>query len=440
MSQQTYHSLDDATAAAFFRAFFEAASEQVSEGMVSPNERLVASPIAINTSLASEVGGATLRLINLIHSLPDRLFSGDVRAFGKACGFSDDHISAMTALPSTSRAPFARSDAYLTDEGWKFTEFNIGSSIGGFHLDEALKAIEHHPLIAAHIDAQRLTRKDTARLWATMVIREANKFRSDSEILNIRIVASLDFRLRFAHWNEAMAQSLRKLGADVTVCEVGDLEVRADGVYVNKKRIHYVYRLFGASDICRHPELYSPLINSAKEGNIGIGMPLDSRLFSNKATLALLWDPTYVGSYSGTELEDIRRYVPNTRLLTEKALADALALQSSLVAKPVNGECGKGVIFGEDFTVSGWASHLQDLLASNVPYVLQQRIFPSTSSLIGWSSENGLSANTFGLVFGAFAIDSRFGGLMVRATPFGGKVLSYAADSYTGMVFESDAV
>lgn len=426
---------DKDTAALYF--FSKTASRLIEEDNLYEKERLLASPICIDRETAEEGGRATTRLVDLIHSMPSRFFGGDIQAFGRACNLTDSEISLLQTLPNERPCAFARGDAYLTLEGWKFTEFNIGSSILGFHLDNALRTIEENSDLRISLQNVGATRRKTDQRWASMVLKEAASFHNSSEQAVIRIVTSKAHAIH-RQWNQAMAEALRKLGAEVGVCRAYDLMQKRDGLYAGDIKVHYVYRLFGIIDIKKNPHEFDHILDSAKKGNIGLGMPLNSRLYGNKAVLALLWNDRIQKHLKESELEDIRKYIPYTQSLSKDNLDISLKKQYSLVVKPANGERGQGIIFGDDHSPEKWALKLSSIIKSDKAYVMQERIFPNTSNIVGWSKTVGITNGRFDLVFGFFSIESEYAGILVRATPTGQKILSYTDDSYAGLAFEID--
>ncbi|WP_158904536.1 hypothetical protein [Burkholderia sp. L27(2015)] len=422
--------------APFFEGFANTAMRCVKDKLLAANERLIASPVLVPRQSALSAGLATARLVDLIYSLPQRLFEGDVRTFARACGLELGAVETIISTPNASSARFARSDAYFTTSGWKFTEFNIGSSIGCYHLDWAFQELERQAQVQHVLDTHNAKRIDTATLWTQMVLQEAQLRYSGVDEPNICIVDSTDHFNKHADWNRAMAHALRDTArAQASACTIADLQIAPNGVFFQGQRVHYVYRLFGVSDIRKQPCLYEPLLRCVREEQVGMGMPLDSRLYGNKAVLALLSDPAYATHYSANELSDIHQYIPPTRLLSKSNIAFGLENQRTLVAKPVDGQGGVGVIFGQDFSAAAWVERLNHLATGGVAHVLQERIHPQPCSITGWSVREGCVSREVNLIFGLFAINSAYAGMTVRATQSAQKIVSYSEDGYMAPVY-----
>jgi len=427
------NSKDDAT---FFEGFANTAICCVKDKLLAANERLIASPVLVSRQSALSAGLATARLVDLIYSLPQRLFGGDVGTFARACGFEQSVVETMMSTPSASSARFARSDAYFTTSGWKFTEFNIGSSIGCYHLDWAFQELERQAQVQHMLDMHNAKRTDTATVWTQMVLQEAQLHDSGVDEPNICIVDSADHFAKHADWNMAMAHALRGTArAQASACTIADLQVASNGVFLRGQRVHYIYRLFGVSDIRKQPCLYEPLLRCVREEQVGMGMPLDSRLYGNKAVLALLSDPAYATQYSADELSNIHQYIPPTRLLSRPNIGFGLENQKTLVAKPVDGQGGIGVIFGQDFSATEWAERLDHLATGGVAHVLQERIHSQPCRITGWSMREGCVSREVNLIFGLFAINSAYAGMTVRATQSAQKIVSYSEDGYMAPVY-----
>ena len=304
----------------FYSDFAQSASNCVQESLLDPLERLIASPILVTQESAEAVGNATARLVDLIYEIPARLFSSDVAAFARACGFSDEAIQCMMSAPGSS-ARFARSDAYLTSSGWKITEFNIGSTIGCYHLDWAYRKIENSQFVHDALSRNIASRIDTADHWVQMILADAHKSNPGCTRPHICIVDSQKHFERHLVWNRSMARALTATGqAEASACSARELTFRGSEMYFEGNRIDYIYRLFGLDDIVGEPDLYEPILQRIRLGSSGMGMSLDSRIYGNKASLAFLSDPKYSHIYSADELALINRYIPTTRLLSSESI------------------------------------------------------------------------------------------------------------------------
>jgi hypothetical protein len=417
----------------FFAGFASAAERSVSDKLLDPAERLIASTMLIENASANAAGNATAKLVDLIHDIPQRMFANDNRAFAQACGFNTDAIDCMLSIPpSTIR--FARSDAYLTENGWKFTEFNIGASIGSYHLDWAYRNIEKQTEVERCIRTHGATRLDTAELWTDAVISDAQQL-SRKSVPYICIVDTKKHFERHRVWNNSMASAISATGrANASACSVDELST-AGGIALHGRKVDYIYRLFGVDDVMLYPSVYQPILKAINGGELGLGISLDSRIFGNKAALSFLSDPKHRQHYCAAELEMIGQYIPATRMLTEDNFAYAREKRELLVAKPVDGQGGVGVIFGQDFSEHGWKDELLALHNSGVAYVLQEKIAPIPQRAVGWSIQNGLTEHEYNLIFGVFALNSKYAGIGARGVPSSQKIVKYGNVGYMAPAF-----
>lgn len=413
----------------FFRGFAGVAKQCIDEKLLDPAERLIASTMLIERSSAEAVGNATSQLVDLIHEIPARIFSGDKEKFARACGFDEKTTRCMLSIPASSMR-FARSDAYLTADGWKFTEFNIGSSIGSYHLDWAYRNIEKQEEVERCIQSHDATRLDTAELWTNAVITDAQAL-SGKERPYICIVDTQRHFERHRVWNDSMARAITSTGyASAMTCSIEELSSNGSSIQLNGKKVDYIYRLFGVDDVMNSPSVYAPILAAIKNGKLGLGISLDSRIFGNKAAFAFLSDPSYENNYSSEELSMIKKYIPSTRILSEANFEYADDQRELLVVKPVDGQGGVGVIFGQDFCSREWIAELAKLEKSGTPYVLQEKISPIPEKAVGWSQKDGLTEHEYNLIFGVFALNSRYAGIGARGVSSSQKIAKYGNIGY----------
>lgn len=415
----------------FQSEFLRVIESCIDAGLLSGKDRVIAAPATLPSAVAAEGGHATEAIVRLIHALPERLFEGSPRLMGRACGFSEAELDVMTRGATGKPSLLARSDAYLTAHGWKFTEFNIGSSIGGYQIDWAYRVLDQGPFEPYTIRPGRI---DTSLAWCEMVGKEARAACGRDRPV-IAIADTRDHLERFAEWNAGMARELRENAAlQAFSCCVDELRVDEGGVFAGAERVDMIYRLFSLGALMGGPDACRTLHRASLDGKVKMIAPMDSRIYSNKAVFALLSDPANRHRFSREELDLIDRHIPATRLLGEDSLEFARAHRTRLVAKPVDGQGGQGVIFGADHGQAQWEATLRSLMAT--PHVLQEQIFPSHGSHLVWSKPLGFARGQFNHLYGIFTVDSKFAGINLRATPVNAsKVLQYSADSYTAPVY-----
>lgn len=283
--------------------------------------------------------------------------------------------------------PVIRPDLLACADGFALTEFD--SVPGGIGLTAFLSRLYDAP------NAQKMpelflaaaTRRNTGARIAVAISDEA-----------------ADYRPEFA-W---LAADLRSsLGADIVVVRADALEISADGVFSDGKKIDVLYRFFELFDLKNVPKI-DALFEAAERGNVSVVPPM--RAFQEeKMSLALLHHPTLFPFWKETlgdkNFSLLKKIVPETWIV-EPTPAGGLPASAALLAPQIDGRPirdwrelvdaprrerdlvlkasgfdenawgARSVTVGEDASQKEWAAALDNALASardkNSLYVLQR--------------------------------------------------------------------
>jgi Glutathionylspermidine synthase preATP-grasp len=379
---------------------------------------------------------------DLLVSLPERLFGGDIERFGLAVGF--DPVQTRLARRTSAGWPpplVGRADLYRDRDGFKLLEQNLGSALGGFHAADVNRFLLRSDLVRAFAERERLAYVDAMPMLADLLRRP--------HLGRGLVVALTDWPDSFVTWEpslRAMAAQLQDLGIDTRVCHVGQLRRGARGLTLDGDRVDIAFRYYGLSQATASAEaleLFEPLARACERDELELFTPFTTTLLASKRALVLLSDEHHRAEFSAAERELIDRLLPWTRELRDGPvtfegetvdLRDlCLRRRASLVLKPGYLFGGVGVVTGWTVSDDEWRTALDD--AWNGPFIVQRRVVPVpepfpdplTGGLAPWV-----------VLWGVFMIGRRYAGCLIRSSrnPDSGVVNLDASDG-VGACFHS---
>lgn len=367
-------------------------------------------------------------LFQLLQSIPRRLFGGDLRAFALAVGMSETQADLVLRGAGPAPLPLARGDLYRETTGFRLMELNTGSSLGGWQMGEFARALIRDEAFRDFAGQEDLQYPDPLAA-ITAVLRAAHPAVDAALSAGARPrLAITDWPDSFERgrcWMDFVVPAFEHLGFDTAVCHLGQLAYQDGEVLLDGRRVEVVYRMFIPGELPDEPatrDLIDPLLDAAARGRVALFAPLDSELYGNKGSLAILSDERNRAVFTEPELALIDRFLPWTRFVRDEAttrdgaridlLEYALAEKDQLVLKPTLLYAGIGVIPG--WTVDGqqWAAHLR--AAVDGPYVLQQRVYPGTER---FRADDGEGFVDMAVAFGALLVGGAYAGMLARAVP-----------------------
>jgi hypothetical protein len=387
------------------------------------------------------------RLFELLTSLPQRLFGGNLRALGRAAGMTPYQIDAVERTAENPPLPLGRADLYTAAEGFRLLEFNIVSAVGGLEIAELNRVLLRHPGLAQFVAEAGLRYVDTMASIAEVIKAECERGGAGPT----PVVVITDTPGNFAPFEKRfqyMAEIWSGMGLAVMACPLDRFEERSGRLFAEGRQVDIVYRYFLMEDLLDRDSqrLIEPVLRVAEKGNVGLLSRMDAELYGSKALLALLSDDANRFAFSAEEKELIDRLLPWTRMLrggpstadgVEADLMDyAQASQDTLVLKPTLMHGGIGVVPGWTVSPQRWQECLR--ACAGGPYVLQQRVRPVTESF-PVAGKPG-TVEQLVLNWGVFLAGGMYAGTLIRGTvdPEVG-VLSRATGARVGCCFHEPA-
>lgn len=386
-------------------------------------------------------------LLDVLTSLPDRLFPGRTAAMCERVGINGAARQAVLDTVEDSAVLLARADVVWSADGPKAIEFNVHSSLGGMDIGPLNETFLNLPVYGDFLHAEALSYHDPLESILSEVLRAA----SDRGFTRTPTVALVDWPTTYPIYEDVLERvcgQMRSLGVDAMHTHVGRLEERNGYLWSGGVRIDVLYRIFMLEDIPEQPDLIKPIIDVHRSGNVLLAMGFAAELVGNKASLALLSEPSYSDFLTIDERETLDRILPQTRFLHrgkttwDGELCDAIdvacARQNNLILKPAIGHGTLGVIPGWAVTEQQWRQALRD--AEDDVFVIQERVTAAPEQIPVFIDDEWVTCD-YDVNWGIFIHQRRFAGAMLRALPSSNSgIISLGAGGAVGCCFHQEPV
>jgi hypothetical protein len=384
-------------------------------------DRVFGRPLFVDEDEVRRFADDVGTVFDLIVSLPERLFGGDMIEFCEALRLPPALVPACLRGYGRGRPPrYGRADMYHDGVGFRLLEFNIDSEIGG--VDKAGEL----PRLFADSPAFRRFASGRDLRFSQPAERFAAALRAAAEPLcgardPVVVLAQFSTPGRDDDGTQASRRSLaavmRRLGMDFRVDAVGEIVEKDGRLHHQGVPVDVVVRGFSAYDVVSRPDgrrSTEPLFRVAEQSGVVLWTELSSQLFANKACFAMLSDPRHCTNFSADELAAIDRVVPWTRALDPGFdLADApwLLDRDDLVLKPSYFYGGIGVVAGWEHDERTWLAALRS--AATRGAVVQRRVVPRAEPVV--APGGGLA--DWHAAWGLFLAPDGCSGLYARLLP-----------------------
>jgi hypothetical protein len=378
-------------------------------------DHIIPRPFFVNSQVLTRTAADLTTVLDLLQTLPDRLFDGDLVRYRTAVGMPPH--SAALAGHRHSALPIGRADLYHDGETFRLLEFNVGSAIGGMELSELAKAQLSNDHFAAFAVRHELEFVDTFAAIARH-LRSLDVLNGDHRSAVVGLVDCPSAFPAYGKLYRYWAELLGSHGFEVVIGDVCQLGYRNRRVFLDSKPVDYVYRLFTVGGAVRElgdTTAVDELVRAHDDGQVNMVSPIIDDLYGNKCALAMLSDDRNRSEFSTAELAAVDRILPMTRSLTSDTIsvdgteADTLdyclAHKNNLFMKPGAGSLGFGAVPGWAVTTPEWEAALSANLGR--PVIVQHRVRPRPEPVVG--AATGQSTDWW-LNWGVFIAAGAFGG------------------------------
>jgi glutathionylspermidine synthase len=273
----------------------------------------------------------------------------------------------------------SRLDAYVTENGFKFLEYNAETPAGvgdQMQLEKVLFGMTHlQELLQSHTH----WRPEPHRLLLAALLSAYREWGGEEQHPQIAIVdwkgvaTESEFRV--------LQQYFAEEGYETIIADPRDLYY--DGAYLSAGdfRIDMVYKRVVIHEFLERCDENHPLARAYADGRICMVNSFRTKIAHKKAGFAILSDPKHAHLFTPAEIEIFQRHIPWTRCVApgrttfEGTEHDLITLiereRERLVLKPNDDYGGHGVFLGWETEPEAWRRAIA--LALERPYVVQER-------------------------------------------------------------------
>ncbi|MBN1879248.1 hypothetical protein JW823_03980 [bacterium] len=313
-----------------------------------------------------------------------------------------------------------RLDAFLSEHGLKFLEFNCDSPCGiGWH-DKLIELLQDIPIIQ-EFKAKHKAEYSPLLPNFTQMIRQKNAEMGGPKEFTVAV--STDWNTTVRYDLELVASYLdHQPGIHAFFWDPREAEYDGKTLRMNGEPVHVVFR-DDIRDFTKELERSKPVLDAFRDNNICFINPFSSRVGGLKCVLWFMTDEKSQHLFTKDELKVIRESIPWTRFMKESK-TDLMgkpidlfpyirANKDGFVLKPNAGYGGFGVTIGPSVTQAEWDSVLEQIsrgeswVVQEIAYV-PRGDFPQFSPDLHWKGKN--------ININFFAFNGKFGGGIVRVS------------------------
>lgn len=406
-------------------------------------------PTFISRERYAEMGQASVRFLDLLRSLPERLVgNGEV-------GNGEDRVERLVELwdlpdEQTARQILDPPDGYAdctarmdliraADDSWKFLEANVSASLGGSEMEQLGKLYQDQPLVRDFVQQEGLELGliDTLSRFDDHLLSHAHRYLAysgdeDPNEFNLAMTGLLarsipNIEEITPQLQEDLKRQLAEFGPErhgnhLFCLQEEDVEERDGRLYgPDGQRLHMVIR-FPTYDM---PQSFDRAYRARRLYLVG---GPSNNLLSDRRNFGLLSEAADAGEiFSEEERAFIQRHVPWSRKVRRGTtswrgeMVDLPELfereREKLLVKPFIGYGGQEVHAGWSTEPARWRELLEAALDSG--NVLVQEFVPSRRYVFqhGDISEQETGAGSYRMVWGAFVFGKQPGGMVLRMVP-----------------------
>ena len=274
----------------------------------------------------------------------------------------------------------SRLDAYLTDAGFQFLEFNAENPAGisdQMQLEKILFKLPHMKTFLR--EHEHWSPRPHERLLESLL----QVYREWGGVEERPQIAIVDWEgVSTASEFEVLKQYFESAGHPTAIIDPRALEYDGKQLSGARFRVDVLYKRVIIHEFLERSAADHPLARAYSDGNICMANSFRTKVAHKKAGFAVLSDPRYSDLFTADELDLIRRHIPWTRRVGEGTTSFAGAdgdlveiiksERERLVLKPNDDYGGHGVVIGWETTPEDWNDSIANAVARD--YVVQERV------------------------------------------------------------------
>ena len=312
----------------------------------------------------------------------------------------------------------SRLDAYVSEDGFKFLEYNAESPAGvgdQMQLERVLFELAHMQRL---LDERAHWRPEPHKRLLESLLHAYHDWGGDKEHPQIAIVdwkgvsTESEFRI--------LQQYFAAEGYPTLIADPNELKYNYGKLSAGNFTIDVVYKRVVIHEFLEQCAEDHPLAQAYADRSVCIANSFRTKLAHKKAGFAILSNPLYSDLFTADELQVLRRNIPWTRRVIkgkttyEGGEHDLIQLirreREQLVLKPNDDYGGHGVFLGWESSADDWEDALT--LSLKRPYVVQQRVPLKKIAMPTFSG--GLHLHEMFVDFNPFLFHNEVEGALVR--------------------------
>jgi len=313
----------------------------------------------------------------------------------------------------------SRLDAYLTDSGFHFLEYNAENPAGISDQMQLEKILLKLPHMRDFLDQhEHWTPKPHERLLDSLLAtyREWGGQEPSPQI------AIVDWEgVSTASEFEVLRQYFESKGCGTIIVDPRVLEYDGERLQAGTFRIDIVYKRVIIHEFLEKFDDTHPLSRAYRDRNVCMANSFRAKVAHKKAGFAILSDPQYADLFTEVELNTLRQHIPWTRIVrkgatwfdhSERELGEILKTERQrLVLKPNDDYGGHGVVMGWECSSDEWEHMTAQAFAQD--YVVQERV-PVKKVAIPRFADHSVRRDEMFVDFNPFLFQNRMEGGLVR--------------------------
>jgi hypothetical protein len=315
----------------------------------------------------------------------------------------------------------SRLDAYLTETGFQFLEYNAESPAGVGDQMQLEKLIFSLPHTKEFLERYAHWRPEPQRLLLKALVGAYREWGGEEERPRIAIVdwegvaTESEFRI--------LRQYFEAEGHPTVIADPRELRYDGERLWAGDARVDILYKRVVIHEFLEQTNETHALARAYADGRVCMANSFRSKMAHKKAGFAILSDPRYESLFTAPEIEAVRSHIPWTRRVqrsttvfegTEHDLLDLMRQERHrFVLKPNDDYGGHGVFIGWETDEAAWSAAIELALAR--PYVVQERVVLKKHSIPMFTDR--IRSEELFIDFNPFLFHNKVEGALVRLSP-----------------------
>lgn len=376
-------------------------------------------PLFVEARLFPELVKITETIMQCIEKVSDLFFSRpDMEHYFEMDPLDRELAQINPRYPR--RVINGRLDAFLSEEGLKFLEFNCDSPCGiGWH-DKLIQLMAEVPVLGSFLKSNNGRFDGLLPNFSKMIRAKNEQFGGPKEFT---VAVATDWESSVRYDLELVADYLNQQpGIESFFWDPREAEYNGDVLKMNGKPVHVIFR-DDIRDFTSEMVKSKPVLDAYRDGKVCFLNPFSSRVGGLKCVLWFMTDEKSQHLFTKEELKVIHSTIPWTRFMKEMQTdfhgkpVDLVEFVRSnkdgLVLKPNAGFGGFGVTIGSEVSQSLWDDVIEKILTGE-SWVVQERAFIPADEFPCFNPDLDWAVKNININF--FAFDGKFGGGMVRVS------------------------